>query len=286
MVWKFFCLSLTAICFPVAAYAATFTEKCDAQMERISGCTIIMTGEIVKGDNQKLIDLLRTKKGSGSNFFRTLLLQSPGGSISEALLISQTVIQNVLDTRTTAFWRREYPLSESHCVSACFLIWVAGAERVHFSSPPKPGFRPMGLGLHRPYFSKEEFSALDPLTASKAQQDLVAQVRAYLKRNDVPDHLIDEMIKHSSKEVYWLDTLGGSDELDQRAPWFEELMISRCNFDPVKDTEANLAIGNSEVNGKKLDPAERQKYMTWKYSYNACEYEFRKSSQTKFLAAK
>jgi hypothetical protein len=177
MIFKFLCLGLTAVCFQITAMAATFASTCDAEIEKIAGCTIVMTGDVVKGDNQRLIELLRTTRNSGQNFFRSMLLQSLGGSISEALLIAQTVTQNVLDTKTTAYWRKEYPLSESYCVSACFLIWVAGAERMHFSYPSRSGKNPVGLGLHRPYFFKEDFAALDSLSAAKSQQDLIAQVR-------------------------------------------------------------------------------------------------------------
>jgi len=30
----------------------------------------------------------------------------------------------------------------------------------------------------------------------------------------------------------------------------------------------------------------RKKYLTWRQNYNSCEYEFRKSSQAKFITAK
>ena len=286
MIWKLLSIGLSAVCFQISASAATFTSKCDAQFERFAGCTIIMIGEIVKGDNERLIDLLRTSRNSGSSFYRTILLQSMGGSISEALLIAQTVTLNVLDTKTTAHWRNEYPLLESYCVSACFLIWVAGAERLHFSSPSLFGKRPVGLGLHRPYFSKDDFASLDPLSAAKSQQDLVEKVRVYLKRNDVPDKLIDEMIKRSSKEVYWLDTLEGSDDLDQRAPWFEELMISKCSFDPEFDRQVNSFGASETLTGKKIPKDQKDKYFAWRRNYNSCEYEFRKTSQTKFISAK
>lgn len=286
MIFKLLCLGLAAVCFQTAASAATFSSKCNAEFEKIAGCTIIMTGEIVKGDNQRLIELLRTSRNSGASFYRSMLLQSLGGSISEALLIAQTVTQNVLDTKTTALWRKEYPVTESHCVSACFLIWVAGAERFHFSSPSKSGHRPVGLGLHRPYFSKEDFAALDPLSAAKTQQDLVAQVRAYLKRNDVPDKLIDEMMKRSSKEIYWLDSLEGADDLDQRAPWFEELMISKCSFDPAFARQVNSFGGAEILSGKRVPKEQKDKYFAWRQNYNTCEYEFRKASQAKFISGK
>lgn len=287
--WKFFFIFSAVFTYPASTYAANFSSTCNTQIEQSAGCTILLTGEIVKGDNQRLVDLLRSQK-SGSNFFRTILLKSPGGSISEALLIAQSVTQNVLNTATTVYWKKDELITDSYCVSACFLIWVAGAERMHFSSPSKNGRKPIGLGLHRPYFSKEDFANLDPLTAAKNQQDLIAQVRAYLKRQDVADNLIDEMMKRSSKEVYWLNSIETTDELDQRAPWFEELMISRCGFDPNAEKEDNMEIGKQltdlHATGKKPDLAKRKKYLAWRQSYNSCEYEFRKSSQAKFIAVK
>ena len=288
MISKYLCVGLATVCLQISAIAATFSSKCDAQIEKVAGCTIIMTGEIVKGDNQRLIDLLRAPKSSGSSFYRTILLQSMGGSISESLLIAQTVTQNVLDTQTVAYWRKEYPLSKSHCVSACFLIWVAGADRLHFSSPSRNGENPVGLGLHRPYFAKEDFAKLDPLTAAKSQQDLIAQVRGYLKRQEMPDRLIDEMIKRSSKEIYWLNSLENPAELELggKSPWFEELMISRCGLDPNVEKDDQMDAGKEIAAGKSTDTTKRRRYLVWRQNYNACEYEFRKASQAKFTFAK
>lgn len=286
MVWKIICFYAVLIFLPASTYAASFSMKCDAEIEKAAGCTVIMTGEIIKGDNQRFIEFLQSQKKSGINFFRVMLLKSPGGNIPEALLIAQTVIENALDTATTAFWRPALPTRDSYCVSACFLIWVAGAERMHFSSPAKSDRKPYGLGLHRPYFSKDDFSTLDPLSASKSQQELVAQIRSYLKRHDVPENLIDEMIKRSSKEIYWLDSMSGSDDLDQRAPWFEELMISRCGFDPNVVKEDAMEHVREIQTGIKTAPEKRKKYLEWRQNYNSCEYAFRKSSQEKFIAGK
>lgn len=291
MVSKFRSLVLASFILSGYASAATFSTTCETSLERNGGCTIVMTGEIVKGDSQRLIDHIRSGKNSRSHFYRRILLNSPGGSVSEALSIAQIVIDNVLDTNTSAYW---LPLEDKRerngiCVSACFLIWVAGAKRESYSRPPgnQFGLPPAGLGLHRPFFSSDEFVKLSPSAAAKAQQDLISQIRGYLKRNDIPDSLIDEMIRRSSREVYWLDSMDRTDEaLDGMAPWFEELMISKCKYDPEFDRQINYFVGGKMPSGEPISQQQKEKYFAWRQNYNACEYAFRNRAQERFVAAR
>jgi 23S rRNA A1618 N6-methylase RlmF len=102
----------------------------------------------------------------------------------------------------------------------------------------------------------------------------------------VPDKLIDEMMRRSSKEIYWLDSLEGADDLDQRAPWFEELMISKCGFDPAFDRQVNSLGGAEIITGKKISKEKKERYFAWRQNYNTCEYAFRRTSQAKFISGK
>ena len=60
----------------------------------------------------------------------------------------------------------------------------------------------------------------------------MAITREFLVRESVPQRLIDEMMQRSSKEIYWLSVAEVA-RIPGRAPWFEEWLIARCNFDPA-----------------------------------------------------
>ena len=264
--------------------AATFKVLCSTDQERVGGCSIAMQGKIEPGDDGRLIQALRSPQAS-STFFRRLVLNSPGGDVREALKLSDIIVSTALDTTTFINALPEYRATENICVSACFLVWVAGAERSQASMGLFANKKQHGIGLHRPYFSPAQYAQLDAGTASQRQQELFARVRAYLRRFEVPDALIDEMMRRSSREVYWLSVLDDPFTLSGRAPWFEELMIAQCKFDPVYDREAQ-AQGVKEIAQNIKDSAVQKDWQRWRWAYNDCEYSFRKAVQRKFLAAK
>ena len=207
--------------------AATFEAHCSTGLEQAGGCSILMRGKIERGDRERLLQVLSTPlKAPG--FFKTLVLDSPGGDVQEAFSLSDVVIRAALDTSTYSIGNPEFAGHKTMCVSACFLIWVAGAERNQASIGIATKKRQHGIGLHRPFFSAEAYAQLDASAAAQRQQELFSKVRAYLRRYDVPDAMIDEMMNRSSREIYWLSSLDDPFALSGRAPWFEELMIARC----------------------------------------------------------
>lgn len=271
-----FALGALSFLYAGLASAATFETWCTPNVANLSGgCSVIMKGQIVKGDRERLIAALRTPVPA-PGFLKTLVLDSPGGDVQEAFNLSDVVVRAVLDT-TTVDYSKPMQHAQNSCVSACFLVWVAGADRFQAS------FKKAGLGLHRPYFSAETYNQQDASTVAQRQQEVSLKVRAYLRRFEVPDALIDTMMSRSSKDVYWVSAGDDPFVMSGRAPWFEELMIARCKFDPVFDADSQAAGVQETFKNGAENSARRKKYLDWRQSYNSCEYAFRQASLQKLL---
>src|SRR5258707_161468 len=94
----------------IALVAATTAQA--AEIKRIGG-DISITGMITPGDAAKF-------KAIAANIGGTVILNSPGGYVAEAALISIQIRSQSYATRVP---RR------AKCDSACALIWVAGIRR-------------------------------------------------------------------------------------------------------------------------------------------------------------
>ena len=240
-------------------HAAEFTSLCDSQLEKARGCAIRMNGEIVAGDASRLTAVL-AKKAPHIGVYSTLILNSPGGDVEEAFRIADVTRGAVLETSTVDMSQAAQLVSKRkspsqymyRCASSCFLIWAAGARRQHVSSDNAP---PIGLGLHRPYFAKQTYASSDVNNLARRQQELTSRVKEYLVREAIPQSLIEEMMRRSSREILWLDSSSaGPDHISEYAPWFEELLIARCGFDPARmvDEEDRIvrAIREAAQSGK------------------------------------
>ncbi|MFZ5539311.1 MAG: hypothetical protein ACOY5V_06185 [Pseudomonadota bacterium] len=283
-------IALATICIACAGYAeaATFTVSCNSKTEQATrSCTIKLTGKIEDGDSARLRATIRSPMPAGFHF-NTLLLDSPGGDVGEALRIASVVREAMLETTTmrrvtdidTEALRRGDKLPRMHwrCVSACFLVWVAGAERTSFSAVD-PEHGPVGIGLHRPYFAPAAYNNPASQVAEMQQQAAVA-IREYLRREQIPESFIEKMLDRSSREVYWLHESGDQWALNGRAAWFEEMMIARCSYDPVYDRQGERH--GVELVKKRKDPltdAAYRKYLSWRQAFNGCKHEVRRSAQ-------
>ena len=152
------------------AQGATFSTHCDGSFEEVTrGCSIVLRGPIVAGDVNRLVTALRQPLPSG-RWYETLVLDSPGGRVSEALDLAGIVVDAMLETSTLRWGpqnadARERP-AHSKCASACVLVWAAGARRKAFEG---------SIGLHRPVLPREAYSE-PPASVAKLQSDANTQV--------------------------------------------------------------------------------------------------------------
>ncbi len=293
-------LVLLAAGLPCIAAAATFTVLCDNSFEVASrACTVQLRGRVEQGDASKLRSVLRQELPEGWHY-GALLLESPGGSVNAALEVADLVRGALLNTTTYRLPKdttnsqklrtNDYQIRRK-CVSACFLIWVAGADRNTFTNPLAPSGT-SDIGLHRPYFDKSAYEGSPDKVAGMQQQVMVATAE-YLKREQIPQALIEKMLQRASTQVYWLTD--EDPDITGKSPWFEEMMIARCGYDPTYDRESSawaseaivensrkqLAVGAKKLTLADLGPRYAQ-YIEWRQRYNACEYRARESAQKTF----
>jgi hypothetical protein len=262
----------------ITATAATFSVSCDGRTEKVTrGCAIKLVGKIEEGDAQRLLGVIKSRPAEGWHY-ASLLLDSPGGSISAALELASVVRRALLQTAT--YRRSSERVERFRCVSACFLVWVAGAERGamgDFLDNPD-------LGLHRPFFEARAYQAA-PEQVAELQQRAMLNASEYLKREQIPQQLIEKMQQRASTQVYWL-TADETSDITGRAPWFEEMMIARCQWDPTYDSEtvqwAIRSTSEALQRKRKSDVFEQpryQQYLRWRQEYNSCEYQIRSQAQ-------
>lgn len=197
----------------------------------ISG--ILIRGQIQSGDARNFAAAVLKEKEVA------VLLDSPGGDVREALLISSIV-------RELAMWtsvRRGMT-----CASSCFFIYLAGLGRGAQGAeedgtliqPPFAG----RVGLHRPYLDNPQATS----ESMGKQRKVMQSISKYLEQSMVPRQLIEKMMSRASTDIYWM-THSDIRELGIWPPEFEELAIRKCEYQPMLQKMA-VESGDPEVTAK------------------------------------
>ncbi len=272
-------LFLAAVAFAQSAPAASFSTYCDGLYEQGSGCSVLLTGPITEGDRDRLLATLRRAPLSGWRY-RTLVLDSPGGSVREALALSEVVVSAMLETSTIRWGPKKKDgkpadLTQTRCASACVLVWAVGAHRTTTDR---------GIGLHRPVLPRETYSE-PPTTVASRQAAANSLVLAHLDRFQFPRSLSELMIERASTQIHWVT----DNELPFKhtAAWFEELLIARCDFDPTRAAHAESAEAARLQRHfeSQLAPSQYQaspgyaEFEKWRRDQYACEYGIRLQAQ-------
>lgn len=188
------------------------------QQDPIMGCFITLKGEIRKGDAEKF-DIFQTKANEvfssltpegfsvGHNndikIKKRLCLESPGGSLSEAVKIAKIIYGN---------WGTAVGKGKT-CESACSVIFMAGsvspeddrgtiAQRI---------LHPLGrLGFHAPSLriAEGEYSANTVSKAYDIALKGIGQIYAIAGYIKFPPSLIGEMIATPPNEMLYIETIG------------------------------------------------------------------------------
>jgi hypothetical protein len=154
---------------------------------------LVLSGDIEPGDYDRLL----TKIAEDENRFigqNKLILASAGGDVPESIRIAGLVKSLYTEILVG-------PLT-GRCIGTCFLIYAAASQR------GTDGQRL--LGIHRPQ-----------------PDDSEAQARDFLRENEVPPYLTEEMFRHTSNDVYWLSERDEKN-LGARSPFFAQYLASKC----------------------------------------------------------
>lgn len=238
--------------------AGVFAAHAQAEITLVSQDTIYLEGEIQAGDFAKFQAAISKAQPP-----LTLVLNSPGGDLSEALKIAELVRSSWITTEVTsglpsfessfAFNLIDVPVV---CDSACALIFSSGVVRLYQVQDEENG-RPV-LGFHRAF--------VDPtynqnLSAADAQFLFEGATEAYtsaLSKYGAPAGFIERVLETKSDQVL----LVGADQFyaiygDLRVfgdgiPWIEEYVSAKCG-PHLTDEEYQVLDDNYENEiGKQL----------------------------------
>jgi len=216
----------------------------------------VLSGEIKTGDAKKILAMLLDPNAPS---LTGLVVNSPGGSVDEAIKIAKLVKSLYISVKVEP---------NGHCASACFFIFLAGSGRWAFGGEfrdpavrrqydevgrmlglggTKPGF----VGLHRPYLTR-----IDSL--NNKQADAMRLVATYLEGELLPRRLIDLMMSKPSNDIYWL-TSDDLDEIGDYPPEQEEYLIRRCNYDRNSSKKFVMAQQKADLStARKIDFSQKK----------------------------
>ena len=181
--------------------------------------------EEIGESEKKDIELLRTAFGGllqpKTLNLSTLNLNSIGGNAVEAMMIGESVRKSLLLTELD----KPYSSNSSHsCSSACFFIWASGVKRKANTSWINPKKE---LGIHRTYFEPTEYSQYSGGEAIDRYSEAKSLVSNFLESKGVDKAIIEKSWKVPSNDMYFLNNKEKK-LLTGYAPFYEELLISRC----------------------------------------------------------
>lgn len=150
-------------------------------LTRDAGTTYRLEGEISPGDAERLGALITSADPKPE----TLILQSPGGSVQDALALGRTLRAEGIATRM---------LSGEFCYSACPYLLAAGATR---QIDPQSS-----VGVHQHYFGENTL-----LPAAFAVEDIQrgqAEVMTYLDEMGIDPLIMQHALSTPPDQIYVL----------------------------------------------------------------------------------
>lgn len=213
---------LTLVCF-----SRTYAASIEA-VSKPEGYVMKIKGDIVKGDYNSIVSVLKSKK----KFPIIFDISSPGGDVVEAIKIGHLLRDSLSNIMATKI-----------CNSACFIIY-SGAS---FNKVPL-----VKIGIHRPKYDDSYFSGLTYVEAQNKYKELDTLVRNYLKEMYVDTTLIEDMFSTSSSSVKLIPPSEMTKLVPQTSPVTQEWLASNCEtltdkessdynyiFNPIIKRESN-----------------------------------------------
>jgi hypothetical protein len=201
----------------VLLFLTPITPAKSATIERYSdpvmGCTMLLSGEIVPGDAERLSALYWESQGTNTVYptgAPRLCLNSPGGNFLEGVRLARA-IQN-LNLFGTA-------IADGHiCESACAIAFMAGGYTEGGYDIVAPILHPRGrLGFHSPgleipigQYSEEEVSRAYRIALQAISEIVQLRAENYISAGGYrfPENLLFNMIATPPDAMYYVDTVG------------------------------------------------------------------------------
>ena len=217
---------------------------------KITKGVLILEGKIEPGDYISLRSFLSER----SNFEKMngdVFLASQGGNVTEALKIGYLIRHLRLSTDAPS---RPPPSGRSsvilpidlanprnyQCVSACFLLFVAGSYR-HFVWAGR-------LGIHRPQIEHQPIGTTEK-DVSAMTDDFRNKIKLYFEEMNVPNRYLDLMYSVPPNQVHWLTQSEFNTDLKGYVPEVRALFEAKCNphFWEIRSKETDSCVGQANA---------------------------------------
>lgn len=183
----------------------TSPDLLEAPLEIVlsSGGLLSLTGTIDPGSAQRFADEIAAR----GEYVETILLDSPGGSVEDALSIGRLIREQGLSTRVA---------SGGLCASSCPLIFAAGSER--------QAGRGAAIGVHQIYAAALTASPIDALSvagvAMADAQSVTAEITRHLTLSGVDPALWLHALETPPDRLYYFSP-DEMDNLNLVTEWLE-----------------------------------------------------------------
>ncbi|SMQ86120.1 hypothetical protein SAMN06295905_3419 [Devosia lucknowensis] len=151
-----------------------------------SGGVLSLTGTIDPGSGQRFADEIAAR----GEYVSTVLLDSPGGSVNDALEIGRLILEKGLSTEV-----RDGGL----CASSCPIIFASGTERI--------AGRDAAIGVHQIYAAALSASPIDALSvagvAMSDAQNVTAEITRHLGEAGVDPALWIHALETPPDRLYY-----------------------------------------------------------------------------------
>jgi hypothetical protein len=188
---------------------------------------------VSNNNNQKVKEQFFSKYGAVNGVADiTVILNSNGGDSVEAMKIGEAIRDMALKTEIS-----ERDGKESVCLSSCFFIWAAGVDR---SVTQKD--KSKSIGIHRVYYNQEYYKNLSSSEAEEQYNKARFSTETFLESMKIPKRISEKIFTVPSNQIYWL-TNEDIQSIEGEAPYFEELLLSKCGGYTETEKEDYLACG-------------------------------------------
>ena len=189
----------------------------------------MLTGQIAAGDSKKFQAWVLQHPS-----VEEISLQSPGGSVRDALEIGRIIRANFLETRT-----------ETGCDSSCAFVALAGAIRHLFE-----------IGVHRPTKASAHSETL--AQAKDAYRRVEEELRSYLSEMDVPDQIVNQVFSAGPDTIRKIGLAELEKSVNGPAASVQEWLHNRCD-DQIKLRRRDQIVDPYEMCISQELGAERRK---------------------------
>tara|TARA_R110002049_G_scaffold10127_1_gene50087 strand:- start:40676 stop:42133 length:1458 start_codon:yes stop_codon:yes gene_type:complete len=205
----------TTVCFTAlfGLFFATASSAGQFDVGQAGQCQLAFSGTISAGDAQRLHDNLGAFDfEDGETSDQILCLNSPGGSLAEALKMGQILYDSGIGTRLPR---------DSTCLSACAVLFMLGTR--YFYEGVGDGHnanRAMHLsarlGFHKPQISLNSDGTFDAAAVEKSFNIAIAATLEFVRLANkgsvtttmIPSDLIEAMFAHEGADYFEIDTIG------------------------------------------------------------------------------